>query len=76
MGFKKNQIFAQNLLVLAYCLSKNHEFVAKSDRNSVFLSRDLRFPDQLYIMATYMSFYGFSNFSNFCSKSVGVSIRF
>jgi hypothetical protein len=38
--FKKNQIFTQNLLVLAYSFIKNRQFVAKIDQNSVFLGHD------------------------------------
>jgi hypothetical protein len=31
MGFKKNQIFAQNALVLAYGFSEDRQFVAKTN---------------------------------------------
>jgi hypothetical protein len=37
MGFKKNQIFAQNALVLAYGFTEDHQSAAKTGRNSVFL---------------------------------------
>jgi hypothetical protein len=37
MSFEKNQIFAQNPYVLAYDFTENHQFMVKTDRNSVFL---------------------------------------
>jgi hypothetical protein len=37
MGFKKIQIFAHKALVLAYGFTKDRQFVAKTDRNSIFL---------------------------------------
>jgi hypothetical protein len=40
MGFKKTQIFAQNLYGLAYGFGENRQFGAKTDRNSVFLGCD------------------------------------
>jgi hypothetical protein len=40
MDFKKIQIFDQNVLVLAYGFTEDCQFVAKIDRNSVFLCRD------------------------------------
>jgi hypothetical protein len=51
-------------------------FAAKTDRNSVFLVRDSHIMDQQYIMVPYMSFYGYSKISNFCSRSISVSLRF
>jgi hypothetical protein len=36
----KNQNFAQNPYVLAFGFTKNHQFVTKTDRNSVFLVRE------------------------------------
>jgi hypothetical protein len=59
MSFEKNQIFAQNPLVLAYSFTENHQLGAKIDRNSVFLCRDPHITDRLYITVSYMSFYGF-----------------
>jgi hypothetical protein len=59
MSFEKNQIFAQNSLVLAYSFTENHQLGAKIDRNSVFLCRDPHITDRLYITVSYMSFYGF-----------------
>jgi hypothetical protein len=32
--------------------------------------------DWLYIMASYIHFYGFKKKSNFCSKSIVASLRF
>jgi hypothetical protein len=34
-GFKKNQIFAQNLYVLAYGFTENSQFTAKTDQDFV-----------------------------------------
>jgi hypothetical protein len=57
--------------VLAHSFTKNHQFVKKTDQNSVFHGPDPYILDWLYIMILYMSFYGFSKFSNFRSKSIG-----
>jgi hypothetical protein len=62
--------------VLAYGLTKNCQFGGKTDRNSIFLSRDPRIANRLSIMVPYFNFYGFWKFSHFCSKSKGVSLRF
>jgi hypothetical protein len=40
MGFKKIQMFAQNSYVLAYGFTKNHQFMTKTDLNSIFLGHD------------------------------------
>jgi hypothetical protein len=54
---------------LAYGFSENQQFAAKTDRNSIFLSRDPHISDRLYIMVLYMSFSEFSKILNFCSES-------
>jgi hypothetical protein len=59
MDFKKFQIFAQNPLVLAYGFSKSRLFAVKTDRNSIFPGCNRHIIDGQYIMAPYMSFYGF-----------------
>jgi hypothetical protein len=59
MGFKKIQIFAQNMYVLAYGFTENRQFVAKTDQNSIFLYPNPHILDRLYIMVMYISFYGF-----------------
>jgi hypothetical protein len=41
-GFEKIHIFAQNPNVLPYSFTKNCQFGAKSDQNSIFLSHDPR----------------------------------
>jgi hypothetical protein len=58
-GFKKNQIFTQNLYVLDFGFTENHLFVVKTDRNYIFHGRDSHITDQQFIMVPYMSFYGF-----------------
>ena len=45
MGFKKFQILAQNPKLLAFGFTQKRQFVAKIDRNSVFLDRDPHIPD-------------------------------
>jgi hypothetical protein len=40
MGFENFHIFARNPWVLAYDFTENCMFVAKTDRNSIFLDRD------------------------------------
>jgi hypothetical protein len=58
-GFKNLQILGQNPKVLAFGFTEKRQFVAKTDQNSVFLGRDPRIPDRLYIMVLYIRFYGF-----------------
>jgi hypothetical protein len=55
---------------------RNCLFGAKTDRNSVFLGRDPRIVNRLSITVSYFNVYGFSKISHFCSKSIGVSLRF
>jgi hypothetical protein len=62
--------------VLAYGFTENQQFATKTERNLVLLGRDPHIPNWYYIMVPYMSFYGFSKFSNFRSKSVGVGLLF
>jgi hypothetical protein len=76
MGFEKFHIFARNPWVLAYGFTENCQFGAKTDRNSVFLRRDPRIANRLSITVPYFNFYGFWKISHFCSKSMGVSLRF
>jgi hypothetical protein len=76
MGFENFQIFARNPRVLAYGFTKNWQFRAKTDRNTVFLGRDSRIANQLFITVLYFNFYGFRKFSHFCSKSNGVTESF
>ena len=76
MGFAKFHIFARNPKVLAYGFSKNCQFVAKADRNSVFPGRDPRNANWLYITVPHFNFYRFLKISHFCSKCKGVSLRF
>jgi len=59
MGFKKFQILPQNPKLLAFGFTQKRQFVAKIDRNSVFLDRDPYIPDRLYLMDMYIIFYGF-----------------
>jgi hypothetical protein len=59
MDLKKNQIYAQNPLVLAYGFSKNSQFVAKINRSFIFIGRDPHILNRLYIIVLYMSFYVF-----------------
>jgi hypothetical protein len=62
--------------VLANGFTENRQFMAKTDRNSVFFGRDPHILDHLYLMVMYMSFMGFQKNPIFCSKSKGVSLRF
>jgi hypothetical protein len=61
--------------VVAYDFTKNRQFGAKTDWNSVFIGRDPYIVDRLYIIALYIHFMDFKK-SNFCSKSIVVSLRF
>jgi hypothetical protein len=76
MGFEKFHIFARYPEVLAYGFTENWKFGAKTERNSVFLGRDTRIANRLSITVLYFNFHGFWKFSHFCSKSMGVRIRF
>jgi hypothetical protein len=76
MGFEKILIFAWNPWVLAYGFTKNYQFCAKNDRNSVFLGRDPGIANRLSITVPNFNFYGFWKISYFCSKSKIVSQRF
>jgi hypothetical protein len=59
MDFKIFQILSQNPNLLAFGFIVKYQFVAKTDRNSVFLDREAHIPDQLYIIVMYISFKGF-----------------
>jgi hypothetical protein len=48
--------------VLAYGFTENHQFAAKTDRNSVFHGCDPRIMDRLHVMVTDISFDGFQKF--------------
>jgi hypothetical protein len=76
MGFEKFHIFAPNPWVLAYSFTQNCQFGAKTDWNSVFLSRDPRIANGLSIAVPYFNFYLFWQIAHFRSKSMGVSLRF
>jgi hypothetical protein len=56
--------------------TKNGQFGAKTDQNSLFLCRNPRIANRLSIKVSYFNFYGFWKISHFCSKSKGVSLRF
>jgi hypothetical protein len=45
MGFKIIQFFARNPWLLAYGFTKNRQFAAKIDQNSIFLDGDPHIPD-------------------------------
>jgi hypothetical protein len=62
--------------VLAYGFTENYQFGAKTDRNSVFPGRGPRIANRLPKTVPYFIFYGFWKISHFCSKSMGVSLRF
>jgi hypothetical protein len=50
---------AQNTKVLVFDFTEKHQFVAQTDRNSVFFGRKTQITDRLHIMIMYISFYGF-----------------
>jgi hypothetical protein len=75
-GSEKFHIFARNPNVLAYSFTENCQFGAKSDQNSIFLIHDPRIANLLSIADPYFNFHRFWKFSHFCSKSMGVSLRF
>jgi hypothetical protein len=65
MGFEKFHIFARIPEVLAYGFTENSKFGAKTDRNSVFLGRDTRIANRLFITVRISIFTGFENFHIF-----------
>jgi hypothetical protein len=71
-GFWKIPHFCSKSKGVAYGISENCQFRAKTDRNSVFLGRDPRIANLLSITVPYFNFYGFWKISQFCSKSMGV----
>jgi hypothetical protein len=62
--------------MLVYDFTQNRQFWAKTEQNSVFLGRDTHIVDRLYITVSYIIFYVIWKNSNFCSKSMSVSLRF
>jgi hypothetical protein len=62
--------------MLVYGFTENHQFTIKTDRNSVFLGRDPHIADRLYIMVSYMSFYGFLKKSNFAQNPTVLAYGF
>jgi hypothetical protein len=57
--FKKNQILAQNLKLLALSFTKNEILWQKLYQNSAFIGHEAHILDRLYIMFQYISFYEF-----------------
>jgi hypothetical protein len=75
MGSEIFKIFTQNPYMLDYCFTeKKTQFMAKTDWNSVFLDHVAHMPDRLYIIVSYMSFYGFYFFKKIHSKSIGPTV--
>jgi hypothetical protein len=56
MDFKNFQMSDQNPRVIAFGFTKKWQFTAKTNRNYVFLGREVYIKDQLYIMVHYTSF--------------------
>jgi hypothetical protein len=75
-GFWKFSHFCSKSKCVSLRFYRNCQFGAKTNRNSVFLGRDPRIANRLSITVPYFNFYGFWKFSHFCSKSMGVSLRF
>jgi hypothetical protein len=59
--------------VLAYGFIEYRPFTIKTNRNSIY---DPHITDRLYLMILYMSFFRFPKNVIFCSKYIGVSLRF
>jgi hypothetical protein len=76
MSFKKIQISAQNIKVLAFGFNEKHYFTGKNDRNSIFFYYEAHIPYRLYILVLCINFDKFFQKSYFGSKSIGASIRF
>jgi hypothetical protein len=72
----KNFRFLLEIHGCAYGYTENCQFGAKTDWNSVFLGRDPRIANWLSITVPYFNFYVFWKISHFCSKSMGISLRF
>jgi hypothetical protein len=75
-GFWKFSHFCSKSKGVSLRFYRNCQFGAKTNRNSIFLGRDPRIANRLSITVPYFNFYGFWKFSHFCSKSMGVSLRF
>jgi hypothetical protein len=63
--FKEIHIFGQNPTVLAYDITENFQFGAKTDRNSIFLGRDPRIASRLSITVRISIFMAFEKFHIF-----------
>jgi hypothetical protein len=74
--FKDFQILTKNPKILACGFTEKCLFMTKTDRNSVFLSREVHIPDRLYIIVMCINFYEFLKNTNFGSKSKGVNLQF
>jgi hypothetical protein len=75
-GFLKKLNFRSKSIDVSLRFTKNRQFWAKTEQNSVFLGHDTHIADKLYITVSYMIFYGFSKNSNFRSKSIGNAYDF
>jgi hypothetical protein len=62
--------------MLAFSFTEKYQFVAKTDRNSVFFGREAHISNRLHIMVLYINVYGFEKNSNFGLKSKGVCLQF
>jgi hypothetical protein len=60
--FLKISNFCSESICVAYGFTKNHQIVVKIVRNSVILGPNPHILDRLYILVSYMSFFGFSIF--------------
>jgi hypothetical protein len=62
--------------VLAYGSTENCQFGVKTDQNSVFLGRDPRIANRLYITVPYFNFAGFENFHIFARNPIVLAYGF
>jgi hypothetical protein len=62
--------------VLAFGFTEKCHFVAKTDRNFIFLGRKAQIPNWLQNMFPYISFYGLIFFKIFAQNSNEVAFRF
>jgi hypothetical protein len=58
-GFSKLRNYRSKSIVVSLGFTVNRQLPTKTDRNSIFHSRDPHILDWLYIMVPYMSFFGF-----------------
>jgi hypothetical protein len=73
MGLKKLRLKIQRVSLQFY---RKSQFEAKTDINYVFFCHKAHIPDQLHIIVSYISSYGFQKFHILVENSKGLAFGF